>query len=161
MKNTESRTLNYKHGTSKRTEELWPWIMALDCWDYGKPEPLAELILNHSIPEEFEQSVREIVTGERKKKQQAIKNLSTCPKLLNDTISELSLQLGKIDFQRQPIVIDPKYGIVEDIQAVRVRIKIERDQVYEHAKQVLNLSKASVDNHLTRLRKTIKYWNSI
>lgn len=58
-----------------RMLELWPWVMALDAWDYCDPNPLSELVKKWPIPDEFKGAVSDIIAGRRKQKRKAAAKL--------------------------------------------------------------------------------------
>lgn len=53
---------------SERVFQNSEWIIAIDAWDYGKPDHLARLISETAIPDELRGIVSAIVSGQRDQK---------------------------------------------------------------------------------------------
>ena len=75
------KTKNFEIRMPKRMAEVWHWIIALDVWEYGDGEPLAELIKSETIPVEITPAIVEILTGKRKQNKIGASELKIDPRI--------------------------------------------------------------------------------
>lgn len=52
-----AKTINWLDDLPGRMKKNWDWVCALDSWEYGAPEQLAELIKTEPIPDEFKSAI--------------------------------------------------------------------------------------------------------
>jgi hypothetical protein len=145
-----------------RMRDLWPWVVALDAWDYGDVEPLAELVNTSEIlPPEFAPVIAKIISGKRKQKRNASK-LKIKPARERMSIAiQLSSRIALFNFFQ--------FGALEGmadrqgIEPIEVKKDIQEKtrQVVKNASTDLGISTETIENLLRDFRKKINDWPSV
>lgn len=87
------------HGFTFTAElrEAWPWIWALDAFDYGDPSMLADLVASQEIPAKLRPQIAKIVTGERRPSKKGAAKIKVQPKERMELAAAVSVLVGLYD----------------------------------------------------------------
>lgn len=155
----------------QRFKDLWPWLIAVDSWLYCDEQPLAKLIKEEDIPEEFKCIISQIISAERKqKKRSASKSkIPACERMKIAEAIDLNLYLIEDFFHAK--VSENMTGEVgvslcsyvgdrdgtEPAEMVKYLNSMRQKTLNDAANQ-LNVSVETIRNLLRDMRSYIKNW---
>lgn len=155
----------------QRFKELWPWLVAVDSWLYCDEEPLAKIIQEEDIPEEFKRIISQIISGERKQKKRAASKLKipACERM--EIAKAIDLSLYFIEEFLYAKVSDNLTGEVgvslctyvgdrdgnEPIEEVEYLYSMQAKALTDASSQ-LNVSVDTIKNLLRDMRSYIRNW---
>lgn len=163
------RVANFPNMPS-RMNDLWPWVMALDAWDYCDPSPLSELVKKWPIPDEFKGAVSDIIAGRRKQKRKAAAKLKIAAsermKLAAflstglDVVGSFTMRgtIPSLDDIADKCIVNPK--IVEPKKVVDWLNK-EKREIIELGASEAGVSTETIEDLLRDLREKINKWPSV
>lgn len=162
---------NFGFGMPARMNELWPWVMALDAWEYCDSEPLSALIKDCEVlPKEIAPAISEIVSGKRKQNKRGAAKLKIEAAERMKLAGCVSVLMGLIDTMKfeclnDDLVPDGMEGMADRICKEKIDIKSELENdaknVIQETADEFNVSTETIENLLRDLRKKIKAWPSV
>lgn len=161
------RTTSYLN-MPRRMNELWEWVNAVSAFDYGDPEPLANLVRSTpAIPDEFRPAVADVIQGKRTPNLKAASKLKVPARERMRLAGTLSIVTGLADvLRRVPQVGDEgetgAIGIadrkgVEPIKVARELEATARDAIRDAASD-WGVSVETIENLLRELKDRIERW---
>lgn len=151
--------------------ELWPWVCALDAFDYGDKNELGKLIsTSTTVPPEFMTIVGDIVKGKRTPNYKAAPKLKIPATERMKVAGSLSLNLGLMDNFRYD-AIDGESNLMgaslvadqkgKEPQEIISDLSEERRNLMEESAKELGVSIPTLKNILLDLEVKIKNWPDI
>ena len=138
--------------------EAWPWIVALDAWDYCDSAPLDHLLRGAApIPDEIRPALADIVGGTRQPNKRAAAKLKLPAAERMKIAGSVSCILGLLDvFRRNNRQIADDKGLEQ--KELLAELSQEAHHAIATAAAELGVSVETVENLLRDLRKKIENW---
>jgi hypothetical protein len=151
-----------------RMNEIWPWVCALDAFDYADPMPLAELLRgDQEIPTELRSALANIITGDRTQNRKAASKLKIPASERMKIAGSISFVLGLYGELKTEKIYD-EYGklrraidigadrkSMESIKQLR-SLEAKGRKAVKGAAEQLGVSTETIENLLRDLRKKIR-----
>ncbi len=151
---------------SDRGQALWPWIAALDAFDYCDPRPLATLLRDRPVvPGEVKLALADIVEGRRKPNKRAAAKLKLEAAERMKIARELAISVGQLGMvakgrflfvdeqgeSRKATDVIGDLGRCETIDAKRAIERLSREVVAQESAR-RGISAETAENLLRDLR---------
>lgn len=164
------KSVNYGFGMPEEMLDAWPWVIALDAWDYAHPGLLADLIEREEIPKVLRSIISSIISGKRKPNLKAAKKLKVPAEERMKVAGSVSCILGLINAIKFDSCSDTttSKGVSEvaerkGVEPIEIKRRLEeeaRQLILEAAKEA-NVSEETIENLVRDLRNKIKNWPNI
>lgn len=153
-------------GAPPRFQEIWPWIKALDAYDYGRPRMFSDILSSTlEIPEEIRPALADIVSGLRKPNKKAAAKLKLDPEKRMDYAAAIhgmqwsfeTIKHDKVEVDEVITSVISRYAEqagTEAIQEVRRVVDLYRENKEMWVK-VLGVSEETIENLVRDLRRKI------
>lgn len=161
------------YGDGRRYLDAWPWVVAIDAYDFGAPEPLAELMATEAPPEELRPVIAAIVTGKRKPNLKAAAKLKIPAGERLQIAGAVSTCLGVFDDLKRS-AIDPEVNDEAGVRMLAERAGETREpaeilryleakarKTIEWAAREAGVSTESLEDLLRHLRKKIEHYPDV
>jgi len=165
------RSKNFLDDLPDDMNNAWPWVCAIDAWDYNDAAPLAELISIENIPEPLRPIVANIVGGVRLQKKKAAAKLKIPASERMKVAASLSCVLGLCDTIRLDIIdtsypgmkgaVMLSYRGVQDPIDIITEMRKESAGAVQLAMEEFGVSTETIENLLRDLRKKINNWPNV
>lgn len=152
----------------RRMNEIWPWIVAIDAYDFADPDPLARLLRGPDpIPPEVQPVLADIVAGSRPPNRKAAAKLKVPAAERMKVAGSVSVIAGLVDVLKRSDLNDsagnPVQGPemaaardgVETIDKIRKLEGVARKQIASAARD-FGVSVETIENLLRDLRQKIE-----
>ncbi len=143
-----------------RMRECWPWVCAAAAYDWGDPEPLANLAKQEPPPEEFRPFLSEVILGKRKpnKKSAAKARINPAERLrvaahVSIIHNMVDLFMGDLD----PIAERSRCETADVIDA----LNNEKRKAKKSAAESLGVGIETVEDLLRDLKARIARWPQV
>lgn len=151
-----------------RLQELWEWFSAVCAYDYGDPNPLADLVRDERpVPTEFAGAIADVIAGTRRPNRKAGAKAKVAPAERMKIAGSLSVVLGLLDlFHRGRVDGDLSAGFIasrdrqETIEIVRSLEEEARRAIAESARE-LGVNTETVENLLREMRARVRRWPAV
>ena len=141
-----------------RMLELWQWVGAVCAFDYGDPQPLADLLRSGDpIPAEFRGAIADIVAGVRKPNRKAGAKLKTPAAKRMSIASTVDLLLSMMRAQRANSEAMGDFNAMEPIDIVR-GLEEQMRRVYQGTADYLGVSVETVEEIVRDMRARVARW---
>lgn len=166
------RTRNWGHGPfGEPYLDAWPWVVAIDAYDFGDPAPLDELLSSEPIPEELRPVVARIATGNRKPNLKAAAKLKIPANERMKLAGTVSAVLGLIDVIKYDAIdstVNDESGVKmlgdmkggEPVEILRELEAKARDTI-EWAAREASVSVETIENLLRHLRQKMEQYPDV
>jgi hypothetical protein len=156
------KTRNYGDAFNSRFNEVFPWVVALDAFDFNDRQPLEELMASEPVPEELRPAIAKIISGERKPNLKAAEKLKIPASERMKIAGSISVCLMLIDTFKYR-AIDERYiektGVrmygerfgKEPIEVTR-ELEQKARSIIENSARELEVSTETIENLLRALR---------
>lgn len=172
----ELGTFERGNNWAKQIADSWPWICALDAFDFGATKRLSDLVASRDIPAELRPALARIISGDRKpnaKRGSKLKVPAECRMAIAGAISQA---LGEIDdvefgrlrdlskfdtFEEARILEAMADSLRQEPNDIRNYLNDVRRNVIERSAEALGVSIETVENMLRDLRKKIENYPDV
>lgn len=163
------RVTNFIH-MPDRIHDAWPWIVAIDAFDYCAPDKLADLIASEPIPEELRPVISSIVKGKRKPDKRKAAKLKLPADDRMGIAGAVSVALGIIDVIKYTTIDSKIPGKGVSVLAERKcrepeemlrQIEAEARKIMEESADQLGVSVETVENALRDFRKKVDNYPNV
>ena len=148
--------------------DIWPWVAAVDAYDFADPDPLATLLRGpEPIPPEVQPVLADIVAGTRRPNRKAAAKLKIPASERMKVAGSVSVIVGLVDALKRSDMYDADGGPVqgpsaaaerngvETIDEIRELEGVARKQVASAARE-FGVSSETIENLLRDLRQKIE-----
>ncbi|MFC1777023.1 hypothetical protein ACFL3I_06755 [Pseudomonadota bacterium] len=167
------KTRNYGDTFNSRFNDVFPWVVAIDAYDYNDREPLALLLESEPVPDELRPVIVAIESGDRKP------NLKAAVKLkipanermkIAGTISAVLMLIDTLKFEAIDESVNDLSGVsmlAEQVDSIREPAEIMRELEYKSRKVIaesaeqLGVSVETIENLLRQLRQKMERYPNI
>lgn len=148
-----------------RMQELWPWVSALDAWDYCDSRPLSVLVKKEPIPDELRGALSDIIAGRRKANKKGAAKLKIPAAERMKIAGTLSVVMGLADVFTMKGV-EPSLDENADRQGVEPieiikQLNEEKRRIVQDTASDYDVSVETIENLLRDLREKINKWPSV
>lgn len=149
----------------------WDWIVAIDAYDFGDPNPLDELLSTEPLPEELISVIESISSGERKPNLKAAAKLKIPAAERLQIAGAVSVVLLLIDVLKRDVIdpaISDEAGVKmlgeskgrEPVEILR-ELEAEARKAIELAAHEAGVSVETIENLLRHLRQKMEQYPNV
>ena len=167
------RTRNYGDNLYEPYEDAWPWVVAIDAYDFGDPAPLDELLSSEPVPEELRPVIASIASGKREPNLKAAAKLKIPASERMKIAGTISAALGLIDAIKYD-AIDESVNDLSGVSMLADRPGKDREPVeilreleatarntIEWAAREAGVSVETIENLLRHLRRKMEQYPDV
>lgn len=157
-------------GMPKRIRDVWPWIVAIDAFDYCAPDKLADLIASEPIPEELRPVIAKIIKGDRKPNQRKAAKLKLPADERLEIAGGVSIALGLIDVFKYETIDSriPGKGVsvlaerkCREPEELMRELEAKARKIIKESADQLGVSVETVENALREFRKKVDNYPNV
>ncbi len=156
-----------------RFEKAFPWVVALDAFDYNDRQPLEELMASEPVPEELRPTIAKIKSGERKPNLKAAEKLKIPASERMRIAGSISVCLMLIDALKYD-AIDESVNDLSGVSMLADRPEVDREpievtreleqkarSIIEKSARELEVSPETIENLLRTLRAKMEAYPNV
>ncbi len=148
--------------------DAWPWVIAIDAWDYCDANELTNLLRTQEIPVPLRPVIADIVSGDRKQNKKAAAKLRIPTSERMKIAGTISTIVGLMQIIRCDIIDDDYPGqqgaemlsdrLGQEPSQIVAELNEELRKLISEAASDLNVSTETIENLLRSFREKVKNW---